>query len=410
MQLNTRSKSIVALIIAALMVCGIDIVTNEDIPAHDAVLYIDMAREGILGNQHLAAPYAFRPAVPLLVGVTSSVFSLPVEEAFRITTRLSGVFLLWCVFLFSTDFGVGFGRAAAIMAIVGFSFFHVKYPLFAYAMVDIEAYIVMVAACWLVFKGHPRLSLAVSCIGVFFKEFLVIPSVLVFAAAVHEYMIRPSKSRLVWVFLIPVIVSTLFLLPRLYLPISVAYGNSLKWVIPPNGVPFSYLRELRLFLSNPVDCPRQVNVLFSLVSYFLPTLFLLTPKRASVLWRDLGDRRYFIVLAFLLVVLFTMVGGSNIMIFVSYAIAVQVILLAYLFRQHIPFGEVILVLFVVAMYNKIVFPVPSFVTDFGPAVDFYGGWASRVNGHTVERFLQMAAVLLVVNGARWMRIVWKRTA
>ena len=147
----------------------------------------------------------------------------------------------------------------------------------------------------------------------------------------------------------------------------------------------------------PLDGHRIFNILYAAVSYWLPTLLLLTRARFNVLWADLGrlNLRAICGIYLLLVLLATLYGGTNIFIFVSYSVAVQAVVLALLFRQGVGVAETIYVLLVMLLYNKILLDIPMPDVDFDAYMNFYGGWSSRVNMASVVRFLECGVFVAI---------------
>jgi hypothetical protein len=57
-----------AVLVAAVVVLLVGHFTNRITPEWDMLYYQDMAAHGVLGNHHLVAPFAYRPAAPLVIG------------------------------------------------------------------------------------------------------------------------------------------------------------------------------------------------------------------------------------------------------------------------------------------------------------------------------------------------------
>jgi len=103
----------------------------------------------------------------------------------------------------------------------------------------------------------------------------------------------------------------------------------------------------------------------------------------------------------------TMYGGGNILIYVSYSIAVQAVVLALCFRYGVGIAEGIYVVVVMLLYNKIMLHIPLPTDGFDAYVDFYGGYASRVTLPTLMRAIEMGAYVI---GAMCVRVVTAKIA
>jgi hypothetical protein len=146
----------------------------------------------------------------------------------------------------------------------------------------------------------------------------------------------------------------------------------------------------------PLAPLRDVNIVFSVASYFLPLLALGGRGRLRRAWAGLGEpaRRAVAVSATVTLAL-TIYGGTDIARFTAYFVAVQTIVLAALFRQGVAPIEVALTLVAVAVFNRVhVFTVPMEPID--RYLDFYGGFADRVNAATAWRAAELAAWIVAV--------------
>ncbi len=82
------SKWAVVFGLALLLTVVIDLLTNsmEVRPEYDwdYIQYIDMAENGIIGNENLVGPFAYRPVTSLLASAFSDIFTLDTEGGFRV--------------------------------------------------------------------------------------------------------------------------------------------------------------------------------------------------------------------------------------------------------------------------------------------------------------------------------------
>jgi len=251
-----------------------------------------------------------------------------------------------------------------------------------------------VLATWLLIERRYTACLVVSLVGLFFKEFLLMPSLALLLVLYREYQREKSASLLLMAITTVTTVAICFVLPRLLVPVIAVYGNSLRIGLPEASL-LGYLHNLRALLSDPLDPGRLLNIVFASGGYWLPSLVLLNRDRFRRSWLLLsGDRLVWTASLASLAVL-TLVGGTNIMIFVTYAVAAQAMLLSAVYSEKIHWLESLYALAVVIVFNRLWTPVPSYEADFFGAIDMFGGWGSRLTVSTAYRVLEMAGYLLV---------------
>jgi hypothetical protein len=150
-------------------------------------------------------------------------------------------------------------------------------------------------------------------------------------------------------------------------------------------------RAWRGLLGIPRLFARDLNFVFCLFSYLLPTLLLLTPDRAGDVRNAAGRRGPLLVLASALVLLLTLYGGTDLFRFVAYLFVPQAVALAAL-AGHARRRELVYAAVAMLVFNRIPWPVPN--DDLGRMLDFYGGWNDRVNGATLLRTLEACGWIL----------------
>ena len=97
-----------ALALALAAVGILDAFTNSmPKPLYDGAFYVQMSITGLDDSRHLAAPFAYRPAVPMLVRMLCEWTSLPVLTGYAIVTRVAAVIQLFLVFALAVSFGAG---------------------------------------------------------------------------------------------------------------------------------------------------------------------------------------------------------------------------------------------------------------------------------------------------------------
>jgi len=355
--------------------------TNTMSPRWDAHYYIDMAKSGLIGNPNLVAPFAYRPGMPFLSRAVSTVLSIPIERGFRIVGGVSALCLLLSIFMLARCFTVDFRHAIMPMILLGFSFSHIKFPFFFYSLVDVAAYPIMVVAFWALITKRIYLCLFVSALGILFKEFLVVPLLLLFIHLGCEFWRTRSRLNLIRLSVALVVGAGVIFIPRIFLHVN----RTFQFVDPINDI--STLGNL---ISAPLDEYRMFNILYNLVGYWLPTILLITRPRFNLLLADLQrfNIRVLCGLQMFLVLLLTLYGGTNIEFFIGYSVAVQVVVLALLYRNGVGVAETLYAIGVMLFYNKIMRHIPSPSVSLDNYIDFYGGWASRVTMTTIVRFLE----------------------
>ncbi len=390
-----------ALLISIALVGMIDVFTNSMPAQWDGAYYVHMAKfgTGIPGDQYLVAPYAYRVGMPYLSHVVANLFSISTEDGFRIVGWLAAVSLLMSIFLLCRNFTADYRQALLPMVLLGLSWQHIKYPLFSWSSVDVAAYPLMVIAFWALITKRFWLCLMVSGIGLLFKEFLAIPWLLLVIRLAVEYWRSRSGRELILLGTSVVVGIALILIPRMYIPVT----SSEQFIDPVHNTVAPGLLLLIL-----LDKARWLNIIYDTAGYWLPTLLLLSRSRLSALRAELAAIRILPTMAgyLFLVLVLTIYGGANIFVFVSYTVALQAVVLALIFRHGVTVVEVVFVVAAMLVYNKtfLHIPLPTNVfpsRSFDEYIDFYGGWASRVNMTTLYRFLELATFVIVAAFVRW---------
>jgi len=107
----------------------------------DTLYYVDMAQNGVSGNRHLAAPFAYRPAAPLLIHSLALMLHANPQMTFRWCNRLMCVvFIVSCYYYFCRFLNAAPSTASLASALVSLYFFTVRWTIFSGEMVDIYAY------------------------------------------------------------------------------------------------------------------------------------------------------------------------------------------------------------------------------------------------------------------------------
>lgn len=382
-----------ALAVAVAFVSLVSRFANPIPPQWDGLYYLAMAESRPGDAACLVAPFAYRPAVPWLAHLAAELWSLPTPSGFAAVAWLSAVALLVAVFGLARSLSRRWWHALVPMVLLGAYFPHVKLPLHFPLLVDVAAYPLMVLATWALLRRRLGLCLAISGVGLLFKEFLAIPLALaVVALGVEALRLRSpaSVARLLAATIAGVLA---VVLPRVLIPVSATFQ-----FVDPIHDPATLSR---LVLA-PLDELRNFNIVLALVSCWLPTLVLITRQRLERVWSQLAeaDALWPSLGSLALVLLLTMYGGTNLSVFVGYTVGVQAVVLALLVRGGVGRVEVAWAVMAVVATNELLRPIPSPLDGFDAYIDFYGGWSSRVTVSSVARLVELAGFVAMAAALR----------
>ena len=384
-----------ALLLACGLLVGVAALGNTlEAPVHDARFYVDMARNGIVDNPQLAAPFAYRPAIPLAVGAFSRATGYTIVESFQLASRLGALLGLLASFALARAVSGELRTALGVMTATALSYFHVKFPLFFYPLVDVYAAPLVLLGVWAALERRYAAALLLGTLGLFVKEFLVLPLVVLVVVLLRELRADPSRrDRWVWLSAAIVCGGLCIALPRALLPVR----DSLQFLDP-----FNAPETLSLLWQAPLDAGRLANLAYSIAAYWLPTAMLMTRSRARAVNHRLGEWRLPLSVAFAAVLVLALYGGTNLNLFLSYTLPVQVIVLASLPRDDVSGLEWAAVFAALFVFSRIAFDIPSPFEGreaFNPYVDFYAGWSSRT-ATTGWRSLELLGFIAGANGLR----------
>jgi hypothetical protein len=383
-RVRTQPATGVALaILSALLVAVSAEVSGVLPPLFDAKVYVKIAEHGLFPKGGLEAPFAYRPLVPFLARGLAEALRIEIPTAFRVLSWTSVAALPVLAWSFVRWDG-GDARAALVaFAAVALSYHHLKLPVFLPTPSTIEAYLLLFIAMWALLAGRERLCLALSALGLFAKEFLIIPPLLLAGSQLRAAARTRNRTRLAAAIVTLAVIAFCVALPRAVIPISISF----QWVDPIHNP--ATISNLWLTPLHPL---RDLNLLFAWLGYWLPTWLLLTRVR----WRALRERLSpvkGVVLGYLaLLLLLSMYGGTNLTWFAAYAVPIQVLVLGRLIDRSVRTSELVLMLVAVLLFNRFLVPIP--LPDeqrYEAFVDFYGGWSARVNEVTLKRFAELAA-------------------
>jgi hypothetical protein len=228
----------------------------------------------------------------------------------------------------------------------------------------------------------------ISLVGLLFKEFLAIPWILLIFALVVEYKRDRSTKSILLAGAVALLGISIILIPRLFIPVE----RSVQSIDPINNV-----ATLQYIISAPLSGELTFNVVFSVISYWIPSLILMNAIRLKNVVNGLKKDELFVLCSIFVTInlLLALYGGTNIVLFVSYMAPVQVVVLAYLFKYGVKTWEILYTIFALIVFNKILLAIPLLTANFDKYIDFYGGYSTRVNEATIMRFLLCIIYILI---------------
>lgn len=367
------------------------------------VCYLDMASNGVIGNNHLVSPFAYSLAVPLIVRALAHLLHLPATTAFHLCAYMACIAFIIACFYFARAAGAAVVSAALTAVTLALNFNIVKWAVFSRVMIDIYIYPLILLSFWLILRKRFYACLAVSGIGLLFKEFMLLPLLTQAAALMvrkrQNFPGRQWRKDLVTPLLITFLVLLgCFVLPRVLIHVE-RTTSDFAGVAPID--PFHNFASLRRLYSYPANIGRDFNIVFAYLSWWLPALLLLDGRRLRLVWDRLHPYRLvcglFLGLHFLLV----MYGGMNLDIFASYSLPILILVLTVLLEKGgVQRWEVILMVLLVVLFNRIWMYIPLPQQDLRTYLTFYGGFDDLVTRRSLFR---MAELLMYVAGAGTLR-------
>jgi len=343
----------------------------------DCLHYLGLAEHGFSANP-LVSPFAYRYLTPFLAGFIKNLLGIPIFSAFGLIALLGAILQLVGIYLFINFLTKSQKAAYLAMAITALSFFNVKFLLFDVSRPDHFAYPLVVLNFFLALRKRLYPLLFITAIGLQVREFVVLPLIAYF---IIQYSQSVKKKISPSLLVSSVFVLLSIMLQRVLIPVS-EDGNFIS---------FSS-QSFPLLLLVPLNLKRDINILFSVFAYFLPTLLLLTKCRLKKLRTQLPSELFSLSIVYsILVLLLTLYGGTDIPRFVSYLFLPQAIVLGFLLPL-ISKSELLFMIISVFIFNKIWMIVP--IWELTKYLNFYGGFSSVVNYNTLFRTLEMLVFII----------------
>ncbi len=391
-----------ALIVAVISVVVIDLFTNSLNTLKfgwDHTHYIDMAENGITDNLFLVAPYAYRPATPLLAGFIGETMGRSAIAGFRMLAYGGAIAQLLLVFALTRQFTRRFWISLTVMGVVAFSAFNVKFLLFDIYRPDHLAYPLLILGMMAVFRGNIIAVLVVSIPGLLVREYLLIPPLLIFYRLGRDFLRGRNRktATIIWMFIIAGTTAASYMIPRLLI-----YSARSSQMLDPLNNP----DWLSVLVTVPLNLARDYNLLLGLVGFMLPLVLLVTSSRLRRIRERLGSSRSeYLTLYTLLVLGMALYGGTDVGRFMAYLyIPLAIILVVLLDEGHVHPGEIVYMLLVVALFNRLLWAIP--MTNLDAHLDFYAAHDDRINAATFWRTAELA--LYVTGGLALRAILFRR--
>jgi len=140
-------------------------------------------------------------------------------------------------------------------------------------------------------------------------------------------------------------------------------------------------------MTYPANWRRWFNITFVYLAVWLPALLLLSRQRCHLVWQSIRSTHARVVIFFLIFhFLLVMYGGTNILVFVSYSLPVEILVLRILLESRgLLAWEPLLALFVVIMFNREWMALPLPEDGLDRYLNFYGGYYHLVTRRSLFR-------------------------
>jgi len=381
--------------LALMLIIGVDLLTNTldtTFFEGDFVYYIDMAENGVFDNPALVAPFAYRPLTPFLAGTISNLTGSSIMVGYQVIAWVGAFLTLMSTYLLARSIGRKHISALLTMVVIGFTFYHVKYLLFDVYRPDHLAYGLMSLAFLALLQRRYWLCIGLSAIGALTREFTLVPlALLIFQQMWWLVRDRDGRSQAFLRLLVSGLVIVIcVVLPRLLIKVesTVIYAT----LFTPDPTP---LETVTLPLTS---FRRNLNLIFALLAYSLPILWLGGWKDIKKVWRDLGEARALIGGYICLVLGLTLIGGTDLARFVTYLHVPLIILVVSLLDTDTPFLLIIGMIVTLLIFNRIPFPIPQ--DNYNSFIDFYGAYHDRINPSIITRWQELVVFIFIATGFR----------
>lgn len=374
-----------ALALSTVSVLALDALTNViniNAVRWDSRFYMLLAEHGVSANR-LIAPFIYRYPTPLLAHEVAYIFYRPTVDGFRALAYLGAILQLFSIYLLFRFLKFQFRTYVLAMLFLAFSMYNIKFLMFDIYRPDHLAYFLMVIAVLALWKNQPVICLIISLIGIQFREFLIIPALLLSYYSFMSWREDHSRTKALVITVASLLVIGIsFLLPRMLIPVIETH----QFIDP-----FNSSQPLGSILVMVFDFHRIINLIMSVFAYLLPILLLMTAQRFRLCRNRLSQFQSFIILYSSLVIFLAFLGGSDFTRFATYLFIPLTMVLGCLIETGVSPIEIGYALITVFFFNRIFLPIPN--NNLDAYLDFYSWYAERINMITLRRTIELVAYI-----------------
>jgi len=391
----TRIELLQTVIVSVMLIVIIDLLTNSidtTLFEGDFIFYIDMAENGILGNSSLVAPFAYRPLTPFLASLISTFTGISTMMGYQVIAWGGALFTLVSSYALTRVFGGSHRHGLISVIIIGLTFYHLKYLLFDVYRPDHLAYGLTSFAFIALVQKRYWLCIGLSAIGGLTREFTLVPLALLLLQQL-VWLVQEGDSRKQIMSRIIVgggVIVVFVIVPRLFISVesTVVYATLFK----PNP---TSIETITLPLTS---FRRNLNLIFAVLAYTLPILWLGGIHQLKAVWENLGSTRGLVVGYTFFVIGLTLIGGTDLARFVTY-LHVPLIIIVTLMLNRKPSVILLIGMFITLLiFNRIPFLLPQ--EDYNNFIDFYGAYHDRVNPNIILRWQELVVFMFIAGGIR----------
>lgn len=390
--LDSKKKTDFALcgiVTGIIFVSTIFFVTPADFPIKwDMLAYTQMAEEGLVGNDKLIAPFAYRPAIPTLAAIVSDLLKIDILSSFYFCAFVGSLLFYIATFCVAATHTKSIKLSLAVTVCFASYYGHIKFAAIQHAMIDI----------------YSAAGLMALWIGIVHKKFLLVGTLSVLGLTIKEWFGIPLAISVLSLITIGVqkqdIASTIkavFLFVAGCIMIvgirsAIEPHNTIQYFDPLNRG--NFLLELFKPLESEL---RLFNILFGVFIYSIPILLVATQKRISTVYHTIVEQNLGLISAsyVFLVILLTTYGGTNIMVFVSYLAPVFVYVACLISLNINRTAEIMFAALVCILLNRLFVAVPDPDLDISVYLDHFPPYSGRFNWESVYRFAELSIVVFL---------------
>lgn len=371
----------IILIVSFLFIFIMDMLTIEvteirDYPFGDHQVYMNMVDEGIFDNLDLINPFAYRYGFTGLVAGIKNLSGLSMYHSFKVLMYVGLLGQALLIYALAQKITPNIKASMAILTIVGFAFFNVRYSLFDPIRPEPLAFCIILISMLLIYHEKLFLAAIVAIVGLNFREFMVAPLASIGILYLWEFSKNRQAITALKIIIIGVLSAFVIFVPRLLIPISESY----LIIRSPMGI-----------LTTWLDVLRHLNQVIALASQMLPILLLMTEARWNALKEESPKLAYQLVPYMLMVVLLSIYGGTDLPRFISYLIIPQIILFAIMFRTKLQPWELVYVLISWFVYYRY---WQNFPVEHRAYLDYVGPYFNVITIHSAVHLFIIALSMI----------------